>query len=186
MGKSCSRPTADGIRGPDDAPTSRRVPSPAVERRDPGPLQRVRSHMAGWARSPVLAVRAAATRARGRTRGSANGNRADRRDRERKEEVDGQSARPSVTQILHRVGFHNPSHFTTTFRRNGVSPTVYRRRCHFEWNVNRVQSRPRSAGAPARAAPHEVGRNDADPARPPDRGSRRRGGVRYDRTVRCR
>ncbi len=32
--------------------------------------------------------------------------------------IDGQSARPSVTQILHRVGFHNPSHFTTTFRRN--------------------------------------------------------------------
>jgi AraC-like DNA-binding protein len=43
-----------------------------------------------------------------------------------------------VTQILHRVGFHSPSHFTTTFRRHmGMSPTAYRRRFDFEQNVNR-------------------------------------------------
>ena len=44
----------------------------------------------------------------------------------------------TVTQILHRVGFHSPSHFTTTFRRHmGVSPTAYRRRYDFEQNANR-------------------------------------------------
>lgn len=44
----------------------------------------------------------------------------------------------TVTQILHRVGFHSPSHFTTTFRRHmGVSPTDYRRRFDFERNANR-------------------------------------------------
>jgi AraC family transcriptional regulator len=44
----------------------------------------------------------------------------------------------TVTQILHRVGFHSPSHFTTTFRRHmGMSPTDYRRRNDFERNVNR-------------------------------------------------
>ena len=44
----------------------------------------------------------------------------------------------TVTQILHRVGFHSPSHFTTTFRRHmGMSPTAYRRRFDFEQNVNR-------------------------------------------------
>jgi AraC family transcriptional regulator len=44
----------------------------------------------------------------------------------------------TVTQILHRVGFHSPSHFTTTFRRHmGVSPTVYRRRYDFERDANR-------------------------------------------------
>jgi AraC family transcriptional regulator len=44
----------------------------------------------------------------------------------------------SVTQILHRVGFHSPSHFTTTFRRHmGMSPTAYRRRYDFERNANR-------------------------------------------------
>ncbi len=44
----------------------------------------------------------------------------------------------SVTQILHRVGFHSPSHFTTTFRRHmGMSPTDYRRRYDFEQNANR-------------------------------------------------
>ncbi|HZB00705.1 MAG TPA: AraC family transcriptional regulator [Actinomycetota bacterium] len=44
----------------------------------------------------------------------------------------------TVTQILHRVGFHSPSHFTTTFRRHmGMSPTAYRRRFDFEHNVNR-------------------------------------------------
>ena len=44
----------------------------------------------------------------------------------------------TVTQILHRVGFHSPSHFTTTFRRHmGVSPTAYRRRFDFERNANR-------------------------------------------------
>jgi AraC family transcriptional regulator len=44
----------------------------------------------------------------------------------------------TVTQILHRVGFHSPSHFTTTFRRHmGMSPTAYRRRYDFERNVNR-------------------------------------------------
>ena len=44
----------------------------------------------------------------------------------------------TVTQILHRVGFHSPSHFTTTFRRHmGMSPTAYRRRYDFERNANR-------------------------------------------------
>jgi AraC family transcriptional regulator len=44
----------------------------------------------------------------------------------------------SVTQILHRVGFHSPSHFTTTFRRHmGTSPTDYRRRYDFEHDANR-------------------------------------------------
>jgi AraC family transcriptional regulator len=44
----------------------------------------------------------------------------------------------TVTQILHRVGFHSPSHFTTTFRRHmGLSPTAYRRRYDFEQNANR-------------------------------------------------
>ena len=44
----------------------------------------------------------------------------------------------TVTQILHRVGFHSPSHFTTTFRRHmGMSPTDYRRRADFEQNANR-------------------------------------------------
>lgn len=44
----------------------------------------------------------------------------------------------TVTQILHRVGFHSPSHFTTTFRRHmGVSPTAYRRRYDFERDANR-------------------------------------------------
>jgi AraC family transcriptional regulator len=44
----------------------------------------------------------------------------------------------TVTQILHRVGFHSPSHFTTTFRRHmGMSPTDYRRRNDFERNANR-------------------------------------------------
>ena len=44
----------------------------------------------------------------------------------------------TVTQILHRVGFHSPSHFTTTFRRHtGLSPTAYRRRYDFERNANR-------------------------------------------------
>jgi AraC family transcriptional regulator len=44
----------------------------------------------------------------------------------------------TVTQILHRVGFHSPSHFTTTFRRHmGTSPTDYRRRYDFERNANR-------------------------------------------------
>jgi AraC family transcriptional regulator len=44
----------------------------------------------------------------------------------------------TVTQILHRVGFHSPSHFTTTFRRHmGMSPTDYRRRYDFERNANR-------------------------------------------------
>jgi AraC family transcriptional regulator len=44
----------------------------------------------------------------------------------------------TVTQILHRVGFHSPSHFTTTFRRHmGLSPTAYRRRHDYERNVNR-------------------------------------------------
>jgi AraC family transcriptional regulator len=44
----------------------------------------------------------------------------------------------TVTQILHRVGFHSPSHFTTTFRRHmGMSPTAYRRRYDFERGVNR-------------------------------------------------
>jgi AraC family transcriptional regulator len=44
----------------------------------------------------------------------------------------------TVTQILHRVGFHSPSHFTTTFRRHmGMSPTDYRRRFDFERNANR-------------------------------------------------
>ncbi len=44
----------------------------------------------------------------------------------------------TVTQILHRVGFHSPSHFTTTFRRHmGMSPTDYRRRSDFESNANR-------------------------------------------------
>jgi len=44
----------------------------------------------------------------------------------------------TVTQILHRVGFHSPSHFTTTFRRHmGMSPTAYRRRFDFERNANR-------------------------------------------------
>ena len=44
----------------------------------------------------------------------------------------------TVTQILHGVGFHSPSHFTTTFRRHmGMSPTAYRRRFDFEQNVNR-------------------------------------------------
>jgi AraC family transcriptional regulator len=44
----------------------------------------------------------------------------------------------TVTQILHRVGFHSPSHFTTTFRRHmGLSPTDYRRRFDFESNANR-------------------------------------------------
>jgi AraC family transcriptional regulator len=44
----------------------------------------------------------------------------------------------TVTQILHRVGFHSPSHFTTTFRRHmGMSPTDYRRRYDFERNSNR-------------------------------------------------
>ena len=44
----------------------------------------------------------------------------------------------TVTQILHRVGFHSPSHFTTTFRRHmGLSPTDYRRRYDFERNANR-------------------------------------------------
>jgi AraC-like DNA-binding protein len=36
------------------------------------------------------------------------------------------------------VGFHSPSHFTTTFRRHmGMSPTDYRRRADFEQNANR-------------------------------------------------
>jgi AraC family transcriptional regulator len=44
----------------------------------------------------------------------------------------------TVTQILHRVGFHTPSHFTTTFRRHmGMSPTDYRRRYDFERNAHR-------------------------------------------------
>jgi AraC family transcriptional regulator len=44
----------------------------------------------------------------------------------------------TVTQILHRVGFHSPSHFTTTFRRHtGLSPTAYRRRYDYERNANR-------------------------------------------------
>jgi AraC family transcriptional regulator len=44
----------------------------------------------------------------------------------------------TVTQILRRVGFHTPSHFTTTFRRHmGMSPTDYRRRYDFERNANR-------------------------------------------------
>ena len=44
----------------------------------------------------------------------------------------------TVTQILHRVGFHSPSHFTTTFRRHmGMSPTDYRRRYDFERDANR-------------------------------------------------
>lgn len=44
----------------------------------------------------------------------------------------------TVTQILRRVGFHSPSHFTTTFRRHmGMSPTDYRRRHDFERNANR-------------------------------------------------
>ena len=44
----------------------------------------------------------------------------------------------TVTQILHRVGFHSPSHFTTTFRRHmGMSPTAYRRRYDYERGVNR-------------------------------------------------
>jgi AraC family transcriptional regulator len=44
----------------------------------------------------------------------------------------------TVTQILHRVGFHSPSHFTTTFRRHmGMSPTAYRRRYDYERNANR-------------------------------------------------
>jgi len=44
----------------------------------------------------------------------------------------------TVTQILARVGFHSPSHFTTTFRRHmGMSPTDYRRRYDFERNANR-------------------------------------------------
>jgi AraC family transcriptional regulator len=44
----------------------------------------------------------------------------------------------TVTQILHCVGFHSPSHFTTTFRRHmGMSPTAYRRRYDFERNANR-------------------------------------------------
>jgi AraC family transcriptional regulator len=44
----------------------------------------------------------------------------------------------TVTQILHRVGFHSPSHFTTTFRRHmGVSPTAFRRRYDFERDANR-------------------------------------------------
>ncbi len=44
----------------------------------------------------------------------------------------------TVTQILHRVGFHSPSHFTTTFRRHmGLSPTAYRRRYDFEQDANR-------------------------------------------------
>jgi AraC family transcriptional regulator len=44
----------------------------------------------------------------------------------------------TVTQILHRAGFHSPSHFTTTFRRHmGLSPTAYRRRYDFEQNANR-------------------------------------------------
>jgi AraC family transcriptional regulator len=44
----------------------------------------------------------------------------------------------TVTQILHRVGFHSPSHFTTTFRRHmGMSPTAYRRRHDYERNANR-------------------------------------------------
>ena len=43
-----------------------------------------------------------------------------------------------ITQILHRVGFHSPSHFTTTFRRHmGMSPTDYRRRADYEQNANR-------------------------------------------------
>jgi AraC family transcriptional regulator len=47
----------------------------------------------------------------------------------------------TITQILHRVGFHSPSHFTTTFRRHmGMSPTDYRRRNDFERNVNRFSS----------------------------------------------
>jgi AraC family transcriptional regulator len=47
----------------------------------------------------------------------------------------------TVTQILHRVGFHSPSHFTTTFRRHmGMSPTDYRRRNDFERNANRFSS----------------------------------------------
>jgi AraC family transcriptional regulator len=47
----------------------------------------------------------------------------------------------TVTQILHRVGFHSPSHFTTTFRRHmGVSPTTYRRRFDFERNANRFST----------------------------------------------
>jgi AraC family transcriptional regulator len=47
----------------------------------------------------------------------------------------------SVTQILHRVGFHSPSHFTTTFRRHmGVSPTSYRRRFDYERNTNRFST----------------------------------------------
>ena len=47
----------------------------------------------------------------------------------------------TVTQILHRVGFHSPSHFTTTFRRHmGLSPTDYRRRADFERNANRFSS----------------------------------------------
>src|SRR4026207_1777778 len=45
----------------------------------------------------------------------------------------------TVTPILPRVGFHSPSHFTTTFRRHmGMSPTDYRRRFDFEQNANRV------------------------------------------------
>lgn len=44
----------------------------------------------------------------------------------------------TVTQILHRVGFHSPSHFTTTFRRHmGMSPTDYRRRYDYETDANR-------------------------------------------------
>jgi len=47
----------------------------------------------------------------------------------------------TVTQILHRVGFHSPSHFTTTFRRHmGMSPTYYRRRYDFERNAHRFST----------------------------------------------
>lgn len=47
----------------------------------------------------------------------------------------------TVTQILHRVGFHSASHFTTTFRRHmGMSPTYYRRRYDFEHNANRFST----------------------------------------------